>query len=66
MRLTIDSDGTRKGTRLLAEHGSKSEEVEGVEKITWEFNQDEEFVTATVKVREVGLSVKADCSKEVL
>jgi hypothetical protein len=66
MQLRIESDGSRRGTKLLAEKDGTSEEVEGVSTITWEFSQNEEFVTATIRVREVGLNVKADCSKEVL
>lgn len=66
MRLRIESDGTRKNTKLLVDTGDKVEELENVAKITWEFNQDEEFVTATIKVNEVGLSVQKDCGKDVL
>lgn len=62
MKLTIESDGTRKGTRLLAD----GEEVENVSAIEWRFNQASEFVTATITVEEVGLNVKPDCAKEVL
>lgn len=62
MRLSIESDGTRKGTRLLAD----GKEVEGVSVITWQFKQDEEFVTATITVTEVGLSAEPECQKEIL
>lgn len=62
MKLSIESDGTRKGTRLLAD----GQEVEGVSEIEWKFSQGQEFVTATIKVEEVGLNAKPDCAKEVL
>lgn len=62
MRLTIESDGTRKGTRLLAD----GLEVEGVTEIKWEFTQEAEFVTATIKVEEIGLKDGPNCAKEVL
>jgi hypothetical protein len=66
VKLRIESDGTRKNTKLLAEIDGQSVEIENISEITWKFTQDEEFVTATIKVSEVGLMIKKDCSKEVL
>lgn len=40
--------------------------MEGVAEIEWKFTQDAEFVSATIKVSEVGLNAKPDCAKEVL
>lgn len=62
MKLSIESDGTRKGTRLLAD----GQEVEGVSAIEWKYSNDEEFVSATIRVSEIGLHDKPDCAKEVL
>lgn len=65
MKLRIESDGTRRNTKLLIDGEGKSVEIEGVDKITWEFAQDDELVTATVKFKEVGLST-VDCAKDTL
>jgi len=66
VRLRIESDGTRKGTRLIAEGEKVSGEVENVAELEWYFDQNEEFVTAWVKLSEVGLTVEPDTKKETL
>ena len=66
VKLRIESDGTRKGTKLLAEKDGISESVDNLAELEWYFSQEGEFITAWIKVSEVGLTITPDCEKETL
>ncbi|HLL74819.1 MAG TPA: hypothetical protein VK421_06100 [Pyrinomonadaceae bacterium] len=63
MKLQIISDGTRKGTKLVADGGG---EVEGVLSIEWTFNQEESLTTAKIEIEGIGLEIVPEPSKDVL
>jgi hypothetical protein len=63
MKLKIESDGTRTGTKVLTE---SDEKIENVKEIEWKFSLEHPLVTVILTIEGMALDLPCEPEKEIL